>query len=119
MLMLTKRARSHPKETLDSIPGDLRASNSYSGLDRPDSKSTENVGNLHSKLNIKELVHSNVDLNGDTTRLTRDHGHATLSSIEAQSIQVIKVQGILYGSPPSQYTAKYRAELKCNRETKI
>lgn len=106
MLMLTKKARSYPNETLDSIPGDLSASNSHSSLDGPDRNSAENVGNL--------------DVNGDKTGRTRVH-HATLSSgcMKAQSIQVIGVQGIIYKSPPSQYTAMYRAELNYNGETKI
>lgn len=116
-LLLTKKARGHPKETLDSIQGDLRARNSYSSLDRPNSKSTENVGNLQSLSYIREPVR---DTNGDTTGLTIAH-HATLNRgcIEAQSMQVIRVQAILYNGPPSQYTAKYRAEIYYNGEMEI
>ena len=105
MLMLMKKARSYPK-TMDSIPGDLSESNSCSSIDRSDSNSAEDVDNL--------------DVNGDTTGLTRVH-HATHSSgcIKAQSFEVIRVQGMIYKSPPSQYTAMYRAELNYNGETKI
>lgn len=106
MLILMKKARGYPKETLDSTPGHLGASDSYSNLDHPDSNNAENVGNF--------------DVNGDTACHTRVH-HTTLSSgcMMAQSIQVIRVQGIIYESPPSQYTARYRVELNYNGETKI
>jgi hypothetical protein len=113
--LIDGKTRDHSKENLDSVPGDLRASESYSSLERPVSESTENVGSLHDPSNTQELV----DFNIDTNRKTNRHTNTLRSMIRRKECKVTRVEAVLYDSPCSLSKAICRIEVNCNGETKI
>jgi hypothetical protein len=107
--------RDHSKENLDSVSGNLRASESYPSLERPDSESTENVGSPHDPSNIRELVNFNIDTNRKSNR----HTNTLRSIIRRKECKIIRVEAVLYDSPCSLSKAICRVEVNCNGETKI